>query len=125
MAEKGAQSMRLAVLALAAAIVIAVTGVGVALYLRSEEVADNAQHSETFSLELRRGLVRSCERNGNPTREAVRSLIEEQIRNSESPVVRQLFPQIPTALIEVQIAADRERLKEVAPVDCAHLYPRP
>jgi hypothetical protein len=40
--QKGVKSMRRAVLALVAAVVIAVSGVGLALFLRSEVVRNNA-----------------------------------------------------------------------------------
>lgn len=77
----------------------------------------------SYNADLRQTLVESCEDNGNPLRETVRSLLRERIRGAESPLVATLFPQVPRSLVEAQIAADQRRLREVAPVDCEARYP--
>lgn len=75
---------------------------------------------------LREGLVESCERNGNPLRKTVQDILRDQIKQSESPLLARFFPQIPKADLDRLIAAQnelrRERIQQIAPVDCQALY---
>ena len=84
--------------------------------------------SKDFSSELRNGLVESCETNGNPLREAVQSILHEQIRRSRATPPR-FFPDIPPAVFErlvgEQVRANRAAIRRIAPVACASLYPKP
>jgi hypothetical protein len=106
---------------------------GVYLYIRgkqTEEVRTIAEEVQQFQVELRKGLIRSCERNGNPLRIVVQGLIQEQIKTSSDPkIYREFFPQIPEPrlekIIRATIEADRARLRQIAPLDCAKLYPNP
>jgi len=100
---------------------LAVVGGGTLLIITRSN--DNARFAE----QIRDGLVASCEQNGNPTREAVQGLLEEQIRTAQSPIIDSLFPSFPPAeleaLINARIRANQNRLEEVRPVDCSRLYP--
>lgn len=113
--------MRFAVIAFILSLVLAVCAGGGIVYGLTRHTTSNAN----FSKELREELVRNCATNGNPLRRAVQGLLREQIRNAESPEIRRLFPQIPEQLLEAHIAADENRLIEIAPVSCANQYPNP
>lgn len=80
-----------------------------------------------FVSQLRNGLVTSCEKNGNPLREAVQGMLREEIGRSNSPQIKAFFPQIPPSelkrLIAEQVAADEATIHEITPVDCAAQYP--
>jgi hypothetical protein len=80
-----------------------------------------------FAVNLRNGLVRSCNDNGNPLREAVQELLEEQIKQSKPSVVAKLFPQIAPEelerLIREQNENKRKIIKKIAPLKCESLYP--
>jgi uncharacterized membrane protein len=119
------KGLRIAVAAFALSVFLFVAMAGGTVYLLTSKSDDNAD----FSTELRNGLVESCEVNGNPLREAVRHQINEQIQQREQLDYARFFPNIPTAelklLLDQQTEADRERLKEIAPVNCASLYPKP
>lgn len=82
-----------------------------------------------FTNDLRDGLVKSCDKNGNPLREAVRKMLREDIEQSRSPLIHRFFPQIPPdeleRLIQAGIKTNEATIREIAPVDCASLYPRP
>jgi hypothetical protein len=115
--------LRITVGAFIAVLLLAAAGTFAFLYLRSSQV----NGIEQFSTELRDGLVASCERNGNPLRDAVRKMIREQIQQSNSPAIKRYFPQIPAEelerLIRHQTEARRRTLHEIAPVNCEALYP--
>jgi len=117
--------LRITVGALIAVLLLAAFGTLAFLYLRSSQV----NGVEQFNTELRNGLVASCERNGNPLREAVQKMIRDQIEQSRSPAIKRYFPQIPPRelerLIREQNEAREATLRQIAPVDCAALYPRP
>jgi hypothetical protein len=82
--------------------------------------------TRTFSTDLRDGLVKSCEKNGNPLREAVQTILQEQIEQSER-TPRSFFPDIPPDVFDRLIEEQRERNEEIIeriePVDCPALYP--
>ncbi len=84
--------------------------------------------TQSFATQLRNGLVASCEKNGNPLREAVQRMLREQIQRSEKTPAS-FFPNIPRAvfnkLIADQTAADRATIRRIRPLNCASLYPRP
>jgi len=120
------KGLRWAVVAFVLSVLLFAGTVGVALYLRSASVAD----TQRFAQELRTGLIKSCERNGNPLREAVQAMLHEQITQSRNErLLHQLFPNFPPAeldrLIAVENARRRATLHKIAPVDCPGLYPHP
>lgn len=83
-----------------------------------------------FGEELRSGLIKSCERNGNPLRETVQHIIREEIRQSDPEIIQKfLSPEISftelESLIKIQNRKRRERLREIAPINCKNLYPKP
>lgn len=102
-------------------------GAGLATYL--VQVTDETDSTKTFATELRNGLVASCEKNGNPLREAVQHQIQREIRQRETVDYSRFFPDVPPAelqlLLDEQTAADRATLREIAPVNCEQLYPKP
>jgi hypothetical protein len=117
-------SVKIPVIAFLLVIVLSGGGVGSFLYLRNENIEEVA----TFQSELRNGLVASCERNGNPLREAVQGMLREQIKRSDPATIRRYFPQIPDAeldrLLREQKQADLATIHRIAPVDCSDLYPK-
>lgn len=115
------KGLRIAIAAFMLSLVLLLAVLGLGAYLVAHKTQTNAQNAE----EIRRGLVENCAANGNPLREVVQGLLKEQIRNSESPVVEELFPQIPPDLLRLHISADRRRLAEIAPVNCSAQYPAP
>lgn len=118
-------AIKVGVVVLLVLVVLSGVGVGSYLYIRSEQVAETKE----FSNELRDGLVASCERNGNPLREAVRKMLRQDLAQSDPQTIRRYFPQIPLSEIERLIQRQREEtletIAEIAPVDCASLYPKP
>lgn len=116
--------VKVGVLVLLALMVCGGIGLGSYLYVRSQQIEETQQ----FGDELRNGLVASCERNGNPLREAVQKMLREQIQSSKR-TPPEFFPNIPPAvfkaLIRDRVQANREIIDQIAPVDCASLYPRP
>lgn len=80
-----------------------------------------------FSTELRDGLVRACENNGNPLRAVVRKQIEYRLKTAETTDYARLFPNIPEdelrTLLRAQERELRRELELLAPVDCESLYP--
>lgn len=83
--------------------------------------------TSTFARDLRDGLVKSCEENGNPLREAVQDQIRHQIEQRETVDYTRFFPTIPPGelerLLEEQNEQDRKTLHRIAPINCAALYP--
>lgn len=81
-----------------------------------------------FSQDLRDGLVKGCERNGNPLREAVSTLLQDQIDQSRGLDYEKFFPTIPPNELHDLIHAQNQKrlalLKTIEPVDCASLYPK-
>lgn len=79
-----------------------------------------------FTGDLRDGLVKSCERNGNPLREAVQEVLREQIVSAERTPAS-FFPNIPPATFKRLVREQRERneavIRRIRPVKCAALYP--
>jgi hypothetical protein len=113
-----ARSTKFAVIALVAAVLFA-GAAGGALVVRAVD-------SASFSQSLRDGLVESCEENGNPLREAVQSLLREQVvRASKTPA--SFFPGIPPAvfhqLVQEQAASNQALIASIQPVDCPAQYP--
>jgi len=115
---KGTQ-LAAAAFVLSLVLLLAVGGISVFL------LANQTTTTADFSSELRDGLVESCELNGDPLRAAVRNLLREQIRNTESPLIKELFPTLPQSFIDMRVAALHQRLAEVKPVVCNDLYPKP
>jgi|SRR6185437_2780455 len=119
--DKGTFGVRLSFAVIIVSAVVASIGIGAlgaTIFLRA------ASESE-----LREALIENCERNGNPLREV---LIEEQkaaIESPHDPRIHKLFPDAPTALAEQVIREGndqhRDRIKLLAPVDCAAQYERP
>jgi hypothetical protein len=91
------------------------------------EKADRVNAVQQFSVELRNGLVASCEKNGNPLREAVQGLLEEEIKQSNPQTLRTFFPQIPPGVLERIIkrtTLHKNRvIEEIEPLNCEALYP--
>lgn len=83
---------------------------------------------QSFSTALRDGLVKSCEQNGNPLREAVSGQLQYQLTQSHSFDYSLFFPTIPPRqlheLIHMQNQQVRAELDTIHPVDCESLYPR-
>lgn len=102
--------------------VIVVGGLIVVFATRNDEL-------ERFSQDLRAGLVRNCETNGNPLREAVRGQLREEIHKRGTIDYSRFFPDIPPAELESLLAqqnrADHKTLRKLAPVDCPSLFPSP
>lgn len=117
------KGLRIAVAAFVLSVVLFVAVIAGGIYFATNESAS----TRDFSSELRDGLVASCERNGNPLREAVQKMLRDDIAQSRSPALRRFFPQIPPAeldrLIQAETKANEETIREIAPVDCASLYP--
>lgn len=82
--------------------------------------------ANTFTSELRDGLVESCEQNGNPLRVAVQMMLREQIQRAESTPAR-FFPDVPPEvfhrLVRDQVVATEEAIRRIAPINCRALYP--
>jgi hypothetical protein len=91
------------------------------------ERSDRVDQAIEFSQDLRTGLIKSCDRNGNPLREAVQRILRQEIAQSQSPLLYEFFPQIPRARLEALIVEQnkerREIIAEIQPVDCAQQYP--
>jgi len=114
---KGTQ---LAVAAFVISLALFLAVLGGTAYLLTHKTQTTAQIAE----ELRAGLVENCEVNGNPLREVVQKLLQEQI-NSAEKLIPTIFPQIPPSILEEHIAEDRELMTEIEVVDCQAQYPRP
>lgn len=117
------KKMKITIGALLAVLLLATAGMVSFFYLRSEQV----NQVQDFQSQLRTGLIKSCEDNGNPLREAVQSLLREQIKSSKNTtLLEKFFPQIPKSqlekLTEASVAANQTRLREIRPLDCESLY---
>lgn len=92
------------------------------------ERGDRIDSVQNFSVELRNGLVASCEKNGNPLREAVQGLLEEEIRQSTPETLERFFPQVPPEVLERIIAKTTQHkqrvIEEIEPLSCEALYPK-
>lgn len=119
------KGLKIAIAAFVLSVALFVVVVAIGVYLATHE----SSATKDFSADLRDGLVASCERNGNPLREAVRDQIQREIRQRESLDYSRFFPNVPASelqqLLAEQTAADRATLRELAPVNCQQLYPRP
>jgi hypothetical protein len=77
---------------------------------------------------LREGLIRSCERNGNPLREAVIDQLEGEIQQSKAFDYSEFFPSVPPERLHTLIREENQRMRgyieQIQPVDCPSLYPR-
>lgn len=97
-------------------------------FMIQDERTDRIDDVTNFSVELRNGLVASCAKNGNPLREAVQGLLEEEIKQSDPDVIQEFFPQVPPEvlqnIIDKQIAHKEEVIEEIEPLNCEALYPR-
>lgn len=104
-----------AVIVLIVSIVVASLAIGAAIYFRASDED-----------RLREGLIINCEKNGNPLREAVQTLLREEIKQSHSPLIAELFPQIPKEqlreLTEQTNKKKRELIASITPVDCDAEY---
>lgn len=96
-------------------------------YLGANEHTARVDQAIDFSQDLRSGLVSSCDKNGNPLREAVQRILENEIEQSQSPILHEFFPQIPSSRLDELIQdANKERreiIAEIAPVNCEKQYP--
>lgn len=117
------KGLRIAIAAFVLSVFLFVAVIGGGIYLATNQ----STSTKDFSTELRDGLVASCESNGNPLREAVQAMLRDQIRRSKN-TPPEFFPDIPPAvferLVSEQIRANRARIAQIAPLDCASLYPR-
>jgi cob(I)alamin adenosyltransferase len=119
-------------------VVFALSSVGTASFLyaqsrNSEDLEESQQQLHralvalaTFQTELGDGLVEACEQ--SPVRETLTGMLQEQIEQSESPVIRELFGQTPKAkfahIVAIANARKRTRIAELKPGNCAGLYPK-
>lgn len=116
--------IRFALLVLAGVAVLSGIVLGTYLYGRNEQVDQVRKFSKT----LRNELVRSCERNGNPVRRIIRSIVQGDIENRENfTLFREFFPSVSEArlreIITIQNREDRKHLRQLKPLDCKSLYP--
>lgn len=113
----------LAAFLLSIVLFLAVLGGGAYLFVSR----NNDLHAT--AVQLREGLVRSCQRNGNPLRKAVQRQIRERIQQREHLDFTRFFPNVPPGelnrLLAQENRADRVSLKQIAPIDCKRLYPAP
>jgi hypothetical protein len=83
---------------------------------------------QAFGEDLRDGLIRSCERNGNPLREAVIDQLEGEIEQSKIVDYSEFFPSVPPERLDALIREENQRIRgyieQIQPVDCPSLYPR-
>lgn len=100
----------------------------IGFYKVEQEKSNRINAVQNFSVELRNGLVASCEKNGNPLRTAVQGMLEEEIKQTNPKLLREFFPQIPPEMLErivnKQRARKEEVIKEIAPINCEALYPK-
>jgi hypothetical protein len=100
----------------------------VGFYRTETERGSRINDVHQFTVELRNGLVASCEKNGNPLREAVQGLLEEEIKQSNPRTLQQFFPQIPPDVLESIISKTRlhkqQVIEEIEPLNCEALYPQ-
>jgi len=119
------KGLRIAVTAFVLSVILFIGGIFTTGYFLAARNSDN----ERFAKELHDGLVRNCKKNGNPLREAVQSQIREQIKQRQTFDYTKFFPSVPPAelkhLLEEQNRIDQARLKEIAPVPCTKIFPRP
>jgi hypothetical protein len=96
-------------------------------YLGANERTDRIDQSLAFSKDLRQGLVRSCDKNGNPLREAVQRILTREIEQSKQPFVYEILDKLPRAAVDKLVADQnkerREIIAEIEPIDCAKQYP--
>lgn len=108
-------------------VVLALSGVALAafLYMKGAEVEQNSK----FSREVNDALIRSCEKNGNPLREVVRGIIEDEIKQSKEADLTKFFPQFPPSelekLVKKQNRQRHSRMQEIKPLNCDDQYPEP
>jgi hypothetical protein len=86
-----------------------------------------AFQTQDFAHQLRSGLIQSCDTNGNPLREVVQDILQEQI-DSSNRLSPSYFPGIPVAqfhrLVREQREANEMKIKKIAPINCASAFPR-
>lgn len=85
-----------------------------------------AIQTQDFAKQLRQGLVRGCDVNGNPLREVVQSILSEDIKQSKA-LPASYFPGIPPKKFHELVRAQRERnearSRRIAPINCAAAFP--
>jgi hypothetical protein len=102
------------------------------LYVQHRETREAKAIGETVALfnhRIRRALVYNCERYANPLREAVQKMIQNEIDQSHSPLIHELFPKFDPAALDKLVKEENERrhksMKEVAPQDCVAVFDKP
>lgn len=92
-------------------------------------IDDTADEVAQFAVDLRNGLVNSCEQNGNPLREFVIEQAREKIHQSHETDYSVFFPNVDPQVLHDAIHAQNQRtfrlLQTIQPVDCEALYPEP
>lgn len=104
-----------------------------ALTVNVQYYVNLAEENEQFSVDLHDGLVKSCEENTNPLREAVTARFEQENAQSkiflETGEYAKYFPNVPQeeldAVIGKQIRQNEKYIKTIKPVNCEALYPAP
>lgn len=81
-----------------------------------------------FSTELRNGLVKGCETNGNSLRSAVQHTYEKELQQLQNPeLYRKIFSNLSEAelnkLMNRAIIEAKKKIKDVEPIDCEAQYP--
>lgn len=114
--------LRNSLIAVAVAIGFLITSVVIA----SSNAGVGNEELLNYENSLRATLVYSCEHEGNPLRVTVQKILKEDIKNS-AHIQTSYFPNIPPhvihLLVQKGIAAEKARLKEIAPIECAEAYP--
>lgn len=86
-----------------------------------------ALQTQDFAHQLQAGLVRSCDVNGNPLREVVQQILQEDIDQSKK-LPASYFPGIPPdkfrMLVKKKRIANEKKIKLIAPINCAAAFRR-
>jgi hypothetical protein len=83
--------------------------------------AYTALETKNFAGQLRDGLVESCDVNGNPLREVVQQILQEDIDASKK-IPASYFPGIPAEkfreLVRKKRIANEKKIRKIAPINC-------
>lgn len=97
-----------------------------------DDQAAIARTAAAFSIELRNGLVKNCEENGAPIRDAIQAIILQDIKESTRLTPDEtaaLFPNFPPdelkQLLKENLEAKKALLASVPDVNCEQIYPEP
>lgn len=111
------KSIKWSIARFCATIIIAV-GLVVWISVRESSVAHKLQEAQ----------VETCETSGNPIRETLSEILEEQIKESHSPFVGKLEEALELShneveeIISAQNKQREKRLKQIKPYDCEQLF---